>query len=234
MPARLSPLAQDQDRSRQGWTASGEPCDAVRRLALVIVSWRGQHGQERFRCEARTPRGSGGRRFCDGHQRDGACGGASGSRAVASSPSTPNPQGEVVDRPLLDIREYPVGFHRADIGPGTGRVSVISRSSVDIRVGRLTVPVKVALAFRLIGVRVGTSWQRASMGIDLREEVVHMLPWRGEPAYAPNAINVRMPLDLAWARQDIEMLVENITSETQTFMACLCGDAGKALKGPRT
>ncbi len=151
--------------------------------------------------------------------------------APAPSPPPPDtPQGATVDRPLRDIRDYPVAFHREDIGPGTGPVSVISRPRFVFRSARLVMPVKVASAFRLIAIRVGKTWQRASIDVDLRDAVAQLtssLPYRAPsgPSYALNAINVWMPMDVALASQNIEMLVENITSEKQTFMACLFGVA---------
>ena len=132
----------------------------------------------------------------------------------------PYASGPVGLPPLRDIREYPLGFQPVHIGPGTGVVPVVARLAVVFRGRSLVMPVNVGQAFRLAGIRVDGRLCRTpgAMGttIDLGdpEHVCHP---------AAEAISVAIEIDPAKAGADIELLVENVTDKTQTFIAAMIG-----------
>jgi len=122
----------------------------------------------------------------------------------------------VVERPLRDIREYPLGFFQSGIGGCTGAIDVISRPQIVFRGERLVIPSEtVAPNFSLIDVKVGNRSQLANS--------------TAVPAqtFQENSVGVRLALDTATVAMDIALVVENITSDNQTFMAALIGTAAQ-------
>src|SRR5271166_1204562 len=118
----------------------------------------------------------------------------------------------VVERPLRDIREYPLGFFQSGIGVCTGAIDVVSRPQIVFRGERLVIPsLTVAPNFSLIDVKVGNRSQLANS--------------TAVPAQtcAEVAVGVRLALDTATVAMDISIVVENITSDNQTFQAALIG-----------
>ena len=122
----------------------------------------------------------------------------------------------VVERPLRDIREYPLGFFQSGIGVCTGAIDVISRPQIVFRGERLVIPANtVAPFFSLIDIKVGNRSQLANSTA---------LPAQ---TFAEVAVGVRLALDTATVAQDIAVVVENISSDNQTFMATLIGTAAQ-------
>jgi len=121
----------------------------------------------------------------------------------------------LVERPLRDIREYPLGFFQSGIGVCVGAVDVISRPQIVFRGERLVVPTGTADLFSLIDVKVGNRSQLANSTA---------LPAQ---VFAENAVGVRLALDTATVAQDIAITVENISSDNATFMAALIGTAAQ-------
>ena len=118
----------------------------------------------------------------------------------------------VVERPLRDIREYPLGFFQSGIGVCTGAIDVVSRPQLVFRGERLVIPSGlVASSFSLIDVKVGNRSQLANS--------------TAVPAqtFTETAVGVRLALDTAVVAMDIALVVENITSDNQTFQAALIG-----------
>jgi len=118
----------------------------------------------------------------------------------------------VVERPLRDIREYPLGFFQSGIGICTGAIDVVSRPQIVFRGERLVIPSgTVASSFSLIDVKVGNRSQLANS--------------TAVPAqtFTEVAVGVRLALDTATVAMDIALVVENITSDNQTFQAALIG-----------
>jgi len=122
----------------------------------------------------------------------------------------------VVERPLRDIREYPLGFFQSGIGTCTGAIDVVSRPQIVFRGERLVIPSNtVAPFFSLIDVKVGNRSQLANSTA---------LPAQ---TFAETAVGVRLALDTATVAQDIAVVVENISQDNQTFMATLIGTAAQ-------
>jgi len=122
----------------------------------------------------------------------------------------------VVERPLRDIREYPLGFFQSGIGVCTGAIDVISRPQIVFRGERLVIPANtVAPFFSLIDIKVGNRSQLANSTA---------LPAQ---TFAETAVGVRLALDTATVAQDIAVVVENISHDNQTFMATLIGTAAQ-------
>jgi hypothetical protein len=122
----------------------------------------------------------------------------------------------VVERPLRDIREYPLGFFQSGIGVCTGAIDVISRPQIVFRGERLVIPSGLtAASFSLIDVKVGNRSQLANS--------------TAVPAqtFTETAVGVRLALDTATVAMDIALVVENITSDNQTFQAALIGTAAQ-------
>ena len=122
----------------------------------------------------------------------------------------------VVERPLRDIREYPLGFFQSGIGVGTGAIDVVSRPQIVFRGERLVIPSGlVASSFSLIDVKVGNRSQLANS--------------TAVPAqtFTETAVGVRLALDTATVAMDIALVVENITQDNQTFQAALIGTAAQ-------
>jgi hypothetical protein len=118
----------------------------------------------------------------------------------------------VVERPLRDIREYPLGFFQSGIGVCTGAIDVVSRPQLVFRGERLVIPSGlVASSFSLIDVKVGNRSQLANS--------------TAVPAqtFTEVAVGVRLALDTAVVAMDIALVVENITCDNQTFQAALIG-----------
>jgi len=121
----------------------------------------------------------------------------------------------VVERPLRDIREYPLGFFQSGIGVCVGAVDVVSRPQIVFRGERLVVPTGTASLFSLIDVKVGNRSQLANSTA---------LPAQ---VFTETAVGVRLALDTAVVAQDIAITVENISSDNATFMAALIGTAAQ-------
>ena len=122
----------------------------------------------------------------------------------------------VVERPLRDIREYPLGFFQSGIGVCTGAIDVISRPQIVFRGERLVIPSgTTASSFSLIDVKVGNRSQLANS--------------TAVPAqtFTEVSVGVRLALDTATVAMDIALVVENITSDNQTFQAALIGTAAQ-------
>ena len=121
----------------------------------------------------------------------------------------------LVERPLRDIREYPLGFFQSGIGVCVGAVDVVSRPQIVFRGERLVVPTGTASLFSLIDVKVGNRSQLANSTA---------LPAQ---VFTETAVGVRLALDTAVVAQDIAITVENISSDNATFMAALIGTAAQ-------
>jgi hypothetical protein len=117
------------------------------------------------------------------------------------------------DRPLRDMREYPLGFFQSGIGPRTGAIDVRSRPEIKFHGERLVVPSNQAEAFDLIDVKVANRSQLANS----TSVPAEMFGETEECTY--------LGLDWAEIGQTIALVVENITSDHQTFQAALIGTA---------
>ena len=122
----------------------------------------------------------------------------------------------VVERPLRDIREYPLGFFQSGIGVCTGAIDVVSRPQIVFRGERLVIPSgTTASSFSLIDVKVGNRSQLANSTAVPAQTFTEL------------SVGVRLALDTATVAMDIALVVENITSDNQTFQAALIGTAAQ-------
>jgi len=95
--------------------------------------------------------------------------------------------------------------------PPTGAFPVISRPQMFFRGERLVVPASIAENFTLVDIKIGNRSQLANS--------------TGLPAttFVEGSVGVRLALDFAETAQDVALIVENISSEAQTFIATLIG-----------
>jgi hypothetical protein len=123
----------------------------------------------------------------------------------------------VVERPLRDMREFPLGFFQSGILPVMGAIDVVSRPQIVFRGERLVVPSSIASFFALIDIKVGNRSQLANSTA---------LPAQ---TFAENAVGVRLALDTAVVAQDIALVVENVdpAESAETFIAALIGTAAQ-------
>ena len=123
----------------------------------------------------------------------------------------------VVERPLRDMREFPLGFFQSGISTIMGAIDVISRPQIVFRGERLVVPSSIAADFALIDIKVGNRSQLANSTA---------LPAQ---VFQENAVGVRLALDTAVVAQDIALIVENvsISGSAETFIAALIGTAAQ-------
>jgi len=124
----------------------------------------------------------------------------------------------VVERPLRDMREFPLGFFQSGISMIMGAIDVVSRPQIVFRGERLVVPSSIASFFALIDIKVGNRSQLANSTA---------LPAQ---TFAENAVGVRLALDTAVVAQDIALVVENVDTATEsavTFIAALIGTAAQ-------
>jgi hypothetical protein len=139
--------------------------------------------------------------------------------ATATGPSpTPTSGPRVVERKMSArqrAREYPLGFFQSGIRAEAGAIDVISRPQINFLGNRLIIPSDIAPFFSLIDVKVGNRSQLANSTA---------LPAR---VFQEDSSGVVLSLDPAVAAQDIALVVENITSDAQTFMAALIGTAAQ-------
>jgi hypothetical protein len=162
------------------------------------------------------------------------------------------PPAAAAERPLRDLREFPLGFYevipgetrlsrdeakaliktykkkllqylvgeieRCPSAPGrssVGCVDVVSRPQIVFRGERLVVPSSIAQFFAIVDIKVGNRSQLANSTA---------LP---ASTFAENAVGVRLSLDTATVAQDIALVVENVSPDTQTFIAALIGTAAQ-------
>jgi hypothetical protein len=123
----------------------------------------------------------------------------------------------VVERPLRDMREFPLGFFQSGIGVGVGTIEVISRPQIVFRGERLVIPsVAVAPFFSLIDIKIGN-----------RSQLVNSTALPAQ-VFTETAIGIRLSLDTATVAQDISLAVQNIDPVTaHTFQAALIGTAAQ-------
>ena len=122
----------------------------------------------------------------------------------------------VVERPLRDMREFPLGFFQSGIGLGVGVVEVISRPQIVFRGERLVIPsITVAPNFSLVDIKIGN-----------RSQLVNSTALPAQ-AFTETAIGIRLSLDTATVAQDIALSVQNISGSPQTFQAALIGTAAQ-------
>jgi hypothetical protein len=123
----------------------------------------------------------------------------------------------VVERPLRDMREFPLGFFQSGISAIMGAIDVISRPQIVFRGERLVVPSSIASDFALIDIKVGNRSQLANSTA---------LPAQ---VFQENAVGVRLALDTAVVAQDIALIVENVSvsGSAETFIAALIGTAAQ-------
>jgi hypothetical protein len=123
----------------------------------------------------------------------------------------------VVERPLRDMREFPLGFFQSGIGVGVGTIEVISRPQIVFRGERLVIPsTAVAPFFSLIDVKIGN-----------RSQLVNSTALPAQ-VFTETAVGIRLSLDTATVAQDISLAVQNIDPVTaHTFQAALIGTAAQ-------
>jgi len=120
----------------------------------------------------------------------------------------------VVERPLTDIREFPLGFGPVPFPPGT-EASVISRPQVVFRGERLVIPSTVAPFFSVIDIKVGN-----------RSQLVNSVALPAQ-MFIETAVGIRLSMDTAAVAQDVALIVSNDTLMTTTFQAAIIGTAAQ-------
>ena len=121
---------------------------------------------------------------------------------------------QVVDRPLTDIREFPLGFGPTSFPAGT-EASVISRPQVVFRGERLVVPSTVAPFFSIIDIKVGN-----------RSQLVNSVALPAQ-MFIETAVGIRLSFDTAAVAQDVALIVANGTATATTFQAAIVGTAAQ-------
>lgn len=121
---------------------------------------------------------------------------------------------QVIQRPLTDMREFPLGFFQA--GLAVGESSVISRPQVVFRGERLIVPsVVVAPFFQIVDIKVGNRSQLVNS---------NSLPAQ---MFIETAVGVRLSMDTAAVAQDVAIVVNNIAGGATSFSAAIIGTAAQ-------
>jgi hypothetical protein len=123
-------------------------------------------------------------------------------------------QPTVVERPLTDIREFPLGFGPTSFPPLT-EASVISRPQVVFRGERLVVPSTVAPYFSIIDIKVGN-----------RSQLVNSVALPAQ-MFIETAVGIRLSFDTAAVAQDVALIVANGTATATTFQAAIVGTAAQ-------
>jgi hypothetical protein len=123
-------------------------------------------------------------------------------------------QVQVVERPLTDIREFPLGFGPTSFPAGT-EASVISRPQVVFRGERLVVPSTVAPFFSIIDIKVGN-----------RSQLVNSVALPAQ-MFIETAVGIRLSFDTAAVAQDVALIVANGTATATTFQAAIIGTAAQ-------
>lgn len=121
---------------------------------------------------------------------------------------------QVVERPLTDMREFPLGFLQVGF-PGTTEAPVISRPQVVFRGERLVVPTGVAAFFNIIDIKVGNRSQLTNSTA---------LPAQ---AFIETAVGMRLSMDTAAVAQDVAIVVNNFNAFATTFQAMIIGTAAQ-------
>jgi hypothetical protein len=121
---------------------------------------------------------------------------------------------QVVERPLTDMREFPLGFLQVAF-PGTTEAPVISRPQVVFRGERLVIPTLVAPFFNIIDIKVGNRSQLTNSTA---------LPAQ---AFIETAVGMRLSMDTAAVAQDVALVVNNFNSFATTFQALIIGTAAQ-------
>jgi len=121
---------------------------------------------------------------------------------------------QVVERPLTDIREFPLGFGPTSFPAGT-EASVISRPQVVFRGERLVVPSTVAPFFSIIDIKVGN-----------RSQLVNSVALPAQ-MFIETAVGIRLSFDTAAVAQDVALIVANGTATATTFQAAIVGTAAQ-------
>ena len=120
----------------------------------------------------------------------------------------------VVERPLTDIREFPLGFGPVPFPAGT-EASVISRPQVVFRGERLIIPSNVAPFFSVIDIKVGN-----------RSQLVNSVALPAQ-MFIETAVGIRLSMDTAAVAQDVALIVSNDTLVSTTFQAAIIGTAAQ-------
>lgn len=120
----------------------------------------------------------------------------------------------VVERPLTDIREFPLGFGPVPFPAGT-EASVISRPQVVFRGERLVIPSTVAPFFSVIDIKVGN-----------RSQLVNSVALPAQ-MFIETAVGIRLSMDTAAVAQDVALIVSNDTLLSTTFQAAIIGTAAQ-------
>jgi hypothetical protein len=123
-----------------------------------------------------------------------------------------NPQ--VVDRPLMDIRQFPLGFISTGF-PASAEASVVSRPQVVFRGERLIVPSNVSPSFAILDVKVGN-----------RSQLVNSTALPAQ-MFIETAVGIRLSMDTAAVAQDVALIVQNTSSSSTTFQAAIIGTAAQ-------
>jgi hypothetical protein len=121
---------------------------------------------------------------------------------------------KVVERPLTDIREFPLGFGPVPF-PGGTEASVISRPQVVFRGERLVIPSTVAPFFSVIDIKVGN-----------RSQLVNSVALPAQ-MFIETAVGIRLSMDTAAVAQDVALIVSNDTLASTTFQAAIIGTAAQ-------
>jgi hypothetical protein len=120
----------------------------------------------------------------------------------------------VIERPLTDIREFPLGFGPTSFPAGT-EASVISRPQVVFRGERLVVPSTVAPFFSIIDIKVGN-----------RSQLVNSVALPAQ-MFIETAVGIRLSFDTAAVAQDVALIVANGSASATTFQAAIIGTAAQ-------
>ena len=121
---------------------------------------------------------------------------------------------QVVERPLTDIREFPLGFGPVLFPPGN-EASVISRPQVVFRGERLVVPSTVSPFFSIIDIKVGN-----------RSQLVNSVALPAQ-MFIETAVGIRLSFDTAAVAQDVALIVANGSAVATTFQAAIVGTAAQ-------
>jgi hypothetical protein len=149
------------------------------------------------------------------HVGQGVTGPAPATPAYSGGPGTAyGSAAQVVERPLTDMREFPLGFLQVGF-PGTTEAPVISRPQVVFRGERMVIPTGVAAFFNIIDIKVGNRSQLTNSTA---------LPAQ---AFIETAVGMRLSMDTAAVAQDVAIVVNNFNSFATTFQALIIGTAAQ-------
>lgn len=149
------------------------------------------------------------------HVGQGTVGPAPAMPAYSGGPGTAyGSAAQVVERPLTDMREFPLGFLQVGF-PGTTEAPVISRPQVVFRGERLVIPTGTAAFFNIIDIKVGNRSQLTNSTA---------LPAQ---AFIETAVGMRLSMDTAAVAQDVAIVVNNFNAFATTFQAMIIGTAAQ-------